>query len=325
MEQHGQSLGLSGRTLRRLLAELPARPSSIKRAAKAMGIQPHALVAGLAKPSIGHPEWTLDEPLGEWRPLTDGVTFQSVRLANHVLSGAVAKGKCYDVSKLPGQADAELREFFTRHPRVVRRLVPSGFFPANYSVFYDSDSKRWWTIDEWIEGQSLDVALRVGPLGEADLYSTLLDVALALAAMHRETVIRRSLTPSSVILRAGSRRPVLSDLELSKLGQGQPTVKSLVRSNPYLAPEVLSPDSQPNCAVDVYSWGRLFVHAATGKLPPAGQESHAMKSTACSKAVKEVVLSAVTINPEKRQGGMDSIIRTLKDVVAQRGNSRVGT
>ena len=317
MDDHADKLGIDERTLRRMLAGDRIRPSTIESAAKGMGIDPRELVDGRNRFEIGHPEWMQMVRDSTWEVLPNGIRYQRVRLSNRVLLGSIAQGKCYDVSKLPkGPAD-DLQEYFLRHPRVVRRVMPSGYFPANYSVFFNPEVKHWWSIDEWIDGTSLDAILRVGPLGGAELYPTMLHVAEALTTLHREAVVRRSLTPANIALRKPSRLPVLTDLELCKVSDCETTVKACVIPNPYLAPEAKAPAAAVEFMSDVYSWGRTFIHAATGRLPAHGQESAHLQSSCLPTEVKDVVIKAVSLNPECRPKNIDGILGVLRQVVSR--------
>ena len=76
-----------------------------------------------------------------------------------------------------------------------------------------------------------------------------------------------------MLLRESNDRPILTDLELAKLGEGQPTVSpDEWPDDPYRALEV-SGDGPVDARADIYSWARIFMHAATGCLDERGCEN----------------------------------------------------
>src|SRR5262249_31312051 len=140
------------------------------------------------------------------------------------------------------------------HPKIVRRLRTSPFFPVNHAVFAESDGQVWWVIDECVAGHMLADALKIGPLSAADLPHLMGQLAEALQTLHRAVIIRRSLAPTNIVVRDGGAI-MLTDLELSKVSGPGPTVKDFIDAAPYQAPEV-DAGEEPDLSADIYSWAR---------------------------------------------------------------------
>ena len=144
------------------------------------------------------------------------------------------------------------------------------------------------------------------------LEENLTGIAEGLKALHQEKIIRRELSPRFVIVRNEDHQPILTDFELAKLLEGK-TVrpKDGWQDDPYRAIEVAGEGTIDERA-DVYSWGRIFVEAATGQLPTKGTESDHLTHAAIPDALKKLVLRCVAKPRSDRPDGMDEILKALK-------------
>ncbi len=64
--------------------------------------------------------------------------------------------------------------------------------------------------------------------------------------------------------------------------------------------------------VDLYSWGRIFVEAATGHLPPAGEEAEQLKSVPVPDKVKDFVLKSVAPVYSDRPNNIDELFKAIR-------------
>jgi serine/threonine protein kinase len=169
----------------------------------------------------------------------------------------------------------------------------------------------WWVLDRWEDGETLAERLRQGALGEYELRHIMTGIAEGLEALHRADVIRRELSPKSVLLRAKDDCPILTDMEMAKVAAGRPTVSpSEWPDDPYRALEVNS-DAPIDVRADLYSWGRIFVHGATGQLSERGEES-LPNTDHISRAVRELVMQCVEVLPSKRPNDIQPVLKALK-------------
>ncbi|MCI0402395.1 MAG: protein kinase, partial [Acidobacteria bacterium] len=210
-------------------------------------------------------------------------------------------------------ADAEkdrLRECFLRHPLICRRIDRHPRIPINERMFHNGAKTHYWVIDKWEPGRSLaEILASDGRLEPKELYRVLREIAEGLQVLREHGIIRRELSPRFVWLRATDGSVLLTDFELGKLLDGRPTVSSSWPADPYRAPEIGSPDI--DVRADIYSWGRIFVHAATGCMPLPGQEAGALGEVKLPRALKEIVLASVAQPRSQRPDSMTKVLRRL--------------
>jgi hypothetical protein len=100
-------------------------------------------------------------------------------------------------------------------------------------------------------------------------------------------------------------------MELAKVAAGGPTVSPQEwPDDPYRALEVTG-DAPFDVRADVYSWGRIFVHAATGTLSERGEES-LPDNDVIPRAVRDVVMQSVDVLPSMRPSDMKPVLKALK-------------
>jgi branched-chain amino acid transport system substrate-binding protein len=136
---------------------------------------------------------------------------------------------------------------------------------------------------ELVEGETLQERIeRAGPLDSAELTLLAVDLARALAALHRAGVTHRDLKPHNIILRASNQRAVIADFGVSRLSAGEPVsplAKTLdpttdlnqsgtIAGTPlFMAPEQLLGRAEVGPPADVYALGIVLLAAAAGKPP----------------------------------------------------------
>ena len=254
-------------------------------------------------------EWTIEKYLTGWTTTSNGLQFQTARLAHRFLEGRLARGKCYELRHLSDSDRERINENLKRHIEVCDRIDEHPNVARSITAAVVND--LWWVIDRWVDGETVQRRLQDGPFSEYELQNIMRGIARGLVALHEGGIIRRELNPSSIILRQSNDAPVLTDMELAKIISGKPTVSpSEWPDDPYRAPEVAG-SSTIDESVDVYSWGRIFVHAALGQLPERGAE--------CLDVVKEIpdlvkkqVALAVTPMPSGRKTDFDAILSAME-------------
>lgn len=269
-----------------------------------------ALGAQTDVPSPGHVlEWEIEQYLSGWQQTSNGLQYQLVRLRHRYLEGRLARGKCYELRHMSAQEKARVEAYLRRHAEVCEQIGGHPNIAMNLTAALVDG--LWWVLDRWEEGETLADRLQGGSLSEYELGFILTGIAEGLAALHQVSVIRRELSPGSVLLRASNDRPILTDMELAKVAAGGPTVSPEEwPDDPYRAPEVTG-DGPLDARADVYSWGRVFVHAATGKLCEWGEES-LPENVRIPKAVRDVVMQSVEVLPSKRPSDMKPVLKALR-------------
>ncbi|MCI0459837.1 MAG: protein kinase [Gemmataceae bacterium] len=254
-------------------------------------------------------EWEVDQVLSPWVTTTNGLQFRTARLRHRLDPAILARGKCYELSHLPDVEKERLRECFLRHPLICRRIDRHPRIALNERMFHNEAKTHYWVIDKWEPGENLAEVLTRGRLGAKELYRVTREIAEGLHVLHEHGIIRRELSPRFVWLRENDGSVLLTDFELGKLLDGRPTVAASWPEDPYRAPEVGGPDV--DVRADLYSWGRIFVQAATGSLPLPGQEASALSEVKLPRPLRALVVQSVALPRSERPDSLMPILRYL--------------
>ena len=256
-----------------------------------------ALGAQTEVPSPAHVlEWEIVDYLSGWQQTSNGLQYQRLRLRHRYLENRCARAKCYELRHLPTNDRERLEGHLRRHVAVCERVGSHPNIAENLTAAWIGG--LWWVLDRWETGTTLRHRLAESALNDHELKLVMLGIAEGLTALHKSGVVRRELSPEFVQLRERDDLPILCDLELSKLtGDGPSVAPDEWPDDPYRAVEV--GDDQPvDERADLYSWGRLFVHAATGELPDRGKEALPRKRV--PEQVESFVLQSVALSRSKR-------------------------
>jgi len=261
-------------------------------------------------PAPGHVlEWHIDAYLSGWEKTSNGLQYQLVKLKHRYLEGRFARGKCYELRHMTSVEQERVQAFLFRHAEVCEQIGRHPHIAQNLTAALVDG--LWWVLDRWEEGETLADRFCAGPLSNYQLRLIMTGIAKGLAQLHNYDIIRRELSPHSVLLRESDDRPLLTDMELAKLIAGRPTVSpDEWPDDPYRALEVGS-DSPLDVRADIYSWGRLFVHGATGQLSNRGEE-RLPRNKKIPQVVRDVVMQSVEVLPSQRPDNMRAILKALK-------------
>lgn len=306
-------------TARKLLAGEAVLLGSIAKAGEVFGIEnpmellhPDELCAMGVQTEVPSPgqvlEWNIDEYLSGWERTSNDLQYQTVKLKHQFLSNREARGKCYELRHLTGTEKERVERYLLRHVEVCEQIGQSLHVAQNITAA--PVAGLWWVIDQWEEGETLGQRLQEGPLGDYTLRFVMTGILKGLSDLHSADIIRRELSPGSVILRASDDRPILTDMELAKVANGAPTVSPTEWPNdPYRALEV-SGDAPVDARADLYGWGRIFVHAATGRLPERGSED--LEQVDLPNAVRDAVLQCVEPTKSSRPADASVLLAIME-------------
>jgi WD40 repeat protein len=121
---------------------------------------------------------------------------------------------------------------------------------------------------ELVEGGSLDLKLRGGPLPAREAAALLQTLARAVHHAHEAGIIHRDLKPANVLM--GDSGPKIADFGLAKRIDGLgPTASQTVLGTPgYMAPEqAIGRSKEVGPAADIYGLGAVLYECLTGKPP----------------------------------------------------------
>ena len=313
--------GLHKNTARKILRGEPVFLSTLSQAIRdAFNIDdpidvlhPDELVALGMQTEVPSPgqvlEWEIKEYLCGWQETSNGLQYQLLKLRHRYLDGRLARGKCYELRHMTTVEKARVEAYLHRHVDVCEEIGGHPNIAVNLTAALVDG--LWWVLDRWEDGETLAQRLRHGELAEYELRFIMKGIAEGLSELHKRDIIRRELSPKSIVLRASSDRPVLTDMELAKVMSEGPTVSPEEwPDDPYRALEVTG-NTPIDVRADIYSWGRIFVHAATGVLPERGEEE-LPDTDAIPDAVKKVVMGSVELLPADRPPDMKAVLEALE-------------
>jgi eukaryotic-like serine/threonine-protein kinase len=198
--------------------------------------------------------------------------------------GAGGMGKVYRVRNLISDridamkilrpdlvTDADMGDRFLREIKVHASLVHPNI-ASLHTALRHGDS--YLMIMELVEGQSLDAAIRGGPLDPATGVEVMLQVLAALAYAHRHGVIHRDIKPANIILKDDGVVKVTDfGIARSSAAPRLTATGSLLGSLYYMSPEQIQalPVDQRS---DLYSVGVTLYELLTGRRPFAGTNEY---------------------------------------------------
>ena len=255
-------------------------------------------------------EWNLAAYLGPWITASNGLQFRICRVQHRFVENRMGRGKWYDLLDPSMRTRENLQTQLLRHATICERIGLHPHIVENLSTYPGQGKDSWWVVDRWFESSTLDELLLASAFPREQLPRLMLEIALGLEALHKGNVIFRELSPSRVLIAATDGRAVLTDFELAKLPMLGPTVSSNWPDDPYRALEVH--DGGETRSSDLYSWARILVHAASGYLPPRGNDLDALTLAGLPKDVWRVASDCLSPGPSGRPKTLTPVIKALR-------------
>lgn len=210
-------------------------------------------------------EWTLPEGLVLVRPLGQSPLSQVI-----LVSDGKEGGERFALKVLRASAakDERIRERFRREAKLLADLEHPNLVRSHGDCEVDD---RPALLLEYIPGKSLRHRLVDGPLGWEQAARFGVQVARALAHLHRRQAIHRDVKPHNILLHP-TRGAVLADLGLVRVEE-DPTMTAhgaALGSPAYMSPEQARDPSEVDAQADLYSLGATLFHTVAGKPPFLG-------------------------------------------------------
>ncbi|MGW9348443.1 protein kinase domain-containing protein [Nocardiopsis flavescens] len=155
--------------------------------------------------------------------------------------------------------DAQVRHYFTQELVNARRV--QGFCLAAI-VDADAEADRPWIATEYVEGPTLGEAVReYGPRTGGGLQRLAVQTITALSAIHAAGVVHRDLKPANILL--GPDGPRVIDFGIARTLDADTSSATRIGTLGYMAPEQIE-GTALGPAADLFAWGAVIIHAATG-------------------------------------------------------------
>ncbi len=166
-----------------------------------------------------------------------------------------------------------MKERFQREAAILEELGEgSSQIPQLYAYF--SESEKFYLIQEWIEGLTLDQYWsQFGNLHRDEVRQILLQLLPVLEYIHSRRIIHRDIKPENIILRQGDNLPFLIDFGAVKEAMatevnhnsGNTTYSASIGTPGYMSSEQAA--GRPIYSSDLYSLGLTAIFLLTGKSP----------------------------------------------------------
>lgn len=195
------------------------------------------------------------------------------------------------------------------HPNLVRAFE-----------FFEENGRQYFVM-EYIEGKTLETLIELLPPGVFFPIEHVLDWARqlcnALHYLHSQSppIIYRDLKPSNIMEVSGSHLVKLFDFGIAryyKPGQLSDTVR--FGTDGYLAPEIISYQTQTSQLTDVFALGAVLHQLLTcfdPQMNPWRRPSIRSVNPLVPESVLKAIEHALSLNPGKRSAGADVVLKEL--------------
>ena len=165
-----------------------------------------------------------------------------------------------------------MKERFQREAAILEELGDgSNQIPRLYAYFSEDD--KFYLVQEWIEGLTLDCYWeREGNLHRDEVRQILMQLLPVLEYVHSRRIIHRDIKPENIILRQGDNLPFLIDFGAVKeaiatevMRDSDSTYSASIGTPGYMASEQAA--GRPIYSSDLYSLGLTAIFLLTGKSP----------------------------------------------------------
>jgi serine/threonine-protein kinase len=256
--------------------------------------------------------------------------------------GAGGMGKVYKVRNvisdrveamkvlLPNLAsDADLAERFMREIKVQASLHHQNIAALHTALRVNN---QLLMLIEFVEGCSIESALRQSPIPMAKAVDYIKQVLLALAYAHGHGVVHRDIKPANMMLTPNGVVKLM-DFGIAKLSADRKLTQTgrTVGSLYYMSPEQIQGDEDLGPRADLYSLGVSLYEMVTRTRPFQGDSDYSIMAAHLNSQpippvqldptlppmLSDVILMAIAKDPDQRFQSADAFRKALESVEGQ--------
>lgn len=213
-------------------------------------------------------------------------------------------------------SDAAYVERFWREARAAARLSHPNIVLA---ITAGEDHGYYYFVMEYVEGHTVGLLLKAGPLAEQNALRITLQIARALDyAWSKERIVHRDIKPGNILITPDGTAK-LADLGLAhevtlEDEDAFGADRKILGTPHYIAPEQIQrrPDLDVRC--DLYALGATLFHMVTGRAPFEGRNTKAL----LNKHLREPAPDPRELRPELSDG----LARILQKLLAKDRDDR---
>ena len=208
---------------------------------------------------------------------------------------------------------------FVREAQSANRVRVGGKVHPNVvdcvDVGRDRDSGRFFTVQEFLRGETVDAFLQNAPehrVSAVEAFALMMPVIDAVACGHEAGLVHRDLKPENIFLVEGEGRPVAKVLDFgtAQLSDARLTGSSDIMGTPaYMSPESFMNARSVDARTDVWALGVILYEMIAGKAP-FGVGAHTLYAIMVEIASKEP--ASLAASGQMRAGAWSVIRRCLE-------------
>ncbi len=223
--------------------------------------------------------------------------------------------------------NTELADRFIREIKVQASLNHPNI--ANLHTALSLDNQLIMLM-EYVEGQTLDVVVKDGPLPIAKMGGYAMQALDALAYAHGKGIVHRDLKPSNMMVSAQGQLKLL-DFGIAKLTTETALTKTglTVGSIYYMSPEQIQGAATLDARADLYSFGICLYELFTATRPFEGDSEYSIMAAHLQQvpvppiqrdprlpsALNDIILMAIEKDPAKRFQSAGAMLGALRAVL----------